>query len=76
MRNWAVTHRAEFGWMFTTPVPDRAPESPRRAAGESYEQVFAAEVATLCSRSAWRNCPTASGSPTSGNSAAPPPEAG
>lgn len=47
MRNWAVTHRAEFGWMFATPVSNRTPESPRQVAGESFEQVFAAEVVAL-----------------------------
>ena len=47
MRNWAMRNRAEFGWMFATPVSNRAPESPRQAAGESFEQVFAAEVASL-----------------------------
>ncbi|AQZ61537.1 TetR family transcriptional regulator [[Actinomadura] parvosata subsp. kistnae] len=53
MRRWAVTHRAEFGWVFASPITaERRPDSPRELAGRDFEQVFLEEVAEL-----WRSRP-------------------
>ncbi|TDD31475.1 TetR/AcrR family transcriptional regulator [Nonomuraea terrae] len=46
MRRWAVTHRAEFGWVFASPII-RRPGSPRELAGRDFEQVFLDEIADL-----------------------------
>ncbi|PZG03706.1 TetR family transcriptional regulator [Nonomuraea aridisoli] len=48
MRRWAVTHRAEFGWVFAGPVTSRR----REPAGRDFEQVFLDEVVDL-----WRPRP-------------------
>lgn len=50
MRGWAIAHPAEFGWIFTSPVPSsvtRAPDSARNLAGREFELVFQEEIATL-----------------------------
>ncbi|MCP2169877.1 TetR/AcrR family transcriptional regulator [Goodfellowiella coeruleoviolacea] len=52
MRNWAVTHRAEFGWIFASPVPgpppaDQRSDSPRSLAGRDFELVFLDQVEAL-----------------------------
>ncbi|WP_433261269.1 TetR/AcrR family transcriptional regulator [Actinosynnema sp. CS-041913] len=42
MRAWAITHRAEFGWIFASPIspPNRQSDSPRNQAGQRFEQVL------------------------------------
>lgn len=42
MRVWAITHPAEFGWIFASPISplDRQPNSPRTQAGQRFEQVL------------------------------------
>ncbi|MFC5833357.1 TetR/AcrR family transcriptional regulator [Nonomuraea insulae] len=53
MRRWAVTHRAEFGWVFASPMAgERRPDSPRELAGQDFERVFMEEIAEL-----WRTRP-------------------
>lgn len=53
MRRWAVEHRAEFGWVFASPITaERRPDSPRELAGRDFEQVFLEEVAEL-----WKSRP-------------------
>ncbi|TDD30674.1 TetR/AcrR family transcriptional regulator [Actinomadura sp. KC06] len=50
MRGWAIAHPAEFGWIFTSPVPSavtRSPDSARNLAGRDFERVFQEEIATL-----------------------------
>jgi AcrR family transcriptional regulator len=48
MRTWAITHRAEFGWVFASPITsERRPDSPRELAGRDFEQVFLEEFAAL-----------------------------
>ncbi|TMR06405.1 TetR/AcrR family transcriptional regulator [Actinomadura soli] len=50
MRGWAITHPAEFGWIFTSHVPStvtRSPDSARNLAGREFERVFQEEIATL-----------------------------
>ncbi len=48
MRKWAITHRAEFGWVFASPLTgERRPGSPRELAGRDFEAVFLEEVAAL-----------------------------
>ncbi|WUI00516.1 TetR/AcrR family transcriptional regulator [Spirillospora sp. NBC_00431] len=50
MRGWATAHPAEFGWIFTSPVPlevTRSPDSARNLAGRDFERVFQEEIATL-----------------------------
>ncbi|SEH01978.1 DNA-binding transcriptional regulator, AcrR family [Nonomuraea solani] len=48
MRAWAITHRAEFGWVFASPITsERRPDSPRELAGRDFEQVFLEEVTEL-----------------------------
>ncbi|MFI0485546.1 TetR/AcrR family transcriptional regulator [Actinomadura sp. 9N215] len=50
MRGWAIAHPAEFGWIFTSPVPaavTRSPDSARNLAGRDFERVFQEEIATL-----------------------------
>jgi AcrR family transcriptional regulator len=48
MRRWAVSHRAEFGWVFASPITaERRPDSPRELAGRDFEQVFLEEIAEL-----------------------------
>lgn len=54
MRSWAVSHPAEFGWVFASPVapPNRRPGSPRHEAGQRFEMVLLDLVAEL-----WRTAP-------------------
>ncbi|MGW4844567.1 TetR/AcrR family transcriptional regulator [Nocardia brasiliensis] len=42
MRAWAITHPAEFGWIFTAPIapPNRQPDSARHRAGQRFERVL------------------------------------
>ncbi|MFG1947085.1 TetR/AcrR family transcriptional regulator [Nonomuraea sp. NPDC048826] len=43
MRQWAITHRAEFGWLFARPAPpagERRPDSAEHRAAVGFEQVF------------------------------------
>ena len=42
MRFWAVTHPAEFGWIFAGPVgaPHRRPESVRHRTALRFEQIL------------------------------------
>ncbi|AFU04222.1 TetR/AcrR family transcriptional regulator [Nocardia brasiliensis] len=42
MRTWAITHPAEFGWIFTAPIapPNRHPDSERHRAGQRFERVL------------------------------------
>ncbi|MFI0462998.1 TetR/AcrR family transcriptional regulator [Saccharopolyspora sp. 5N102] len=49
MRDWAVAHPAEFGWIFASPLapPNRRPDSARHVAGQRFEQVFLDQVAEL-----------------------------
>lgn len=50
MRSWALDNTPEFGWMFASPIPDserRRHDSPRRIAGQSFEQIFMAEIVQL-----------------------------
>ncbi|GAA2385734.1 TetR/AcrR family transcriptional regulator [Nonomuraea africana] len=49
MRDWAVAHPAEFGWIFASPIapPNQAPGSPRHQAGLRFEQVFLDQIAEL-----------------------------
>ncbi|MEV0697892.1 TetR/AcrR family transcriptional regulator [Saccharopolyspora sp. NPDC050389] len=49
MRDWAVAHPAEFGWIFASPLapPNRQPESARQAAGQRFEQVFLDQVSDV-----------------------------
>lgn len=48
MRRWAITHPAEFRWVFASPITSqRVPGSPRELAGRDFEQVFLEEVAAL-----------------------------
>ncbi|MEV0390539.1 TetR/AcrR family transcriptional regulator [Nonomuraea sp. NPDC050643] len=48
MRTWAITHRAEFGWVFASPITsERRPDSPRELAGRDFEQVFLEEITEL-----------------------------
>ncbi|MEU4408897.1 TetR/AcrR family transcriptional regulator [Streptosporangium sp. NPDC023963] len=55
MRNWAITHPAEFGWVFASPIPasqERRPGSPRYLAGRDFEEVFLEQVVDL-----WETAP-------------------
>ncbi len=50
MRAWAISHPAEFGWLFARPAPAsdrRRPESSEHQAGVAFEQVFLEQVAEL-----------------------------
>ncbi|MEV0597217.1 TetR/AcrR family transcriptional regulator [Nonomuraea cavernae] len=49
MRVWATTHRAEFGWIFASPIapPDRRSGSTRHEAGQRFEQVFLEPIVQL-----------------------------
>lgn len=50
MREWAVAHPAEFGWMFADPIPgpgQSEARSPRLLAGRDFERVFLDEVVRL-----------------------------
>ncbi|WP_043627392.1 TetR/AcrR family transcriptional regulator [Nonomuraea candida] len=48
MRQWAITHPAEFRWVFGSPITsERRPGSARELAGRDFEQVFLEEVAAL-----------------------------
>jgi AcrR family transcriptional regulator len=42
MRTWAITHPAEFGWIFASPIapPNRRPDSVRTQAAVRFEQVL------------------------------------
>ncbi|CAM4120184.1 TetR/AcrR family transcriptional regulator [Nocardia ninae] len=42
MRTWAITHPAEFGWIFAAPItpPNMRPESERHRAGQRFERVL------------------------------------
>ncbi|WP_063061455.1 TetR/AcrR family transcriptional regulator [Nocardia sienata] len=42
MRAWAITHPAEFGWIFAAPITpaNRQPESARHRAGQRFERVL------------------------------------
>ncbi|MGW4327360.1 TetR/AcrR family transcriptional regulator [Nocardia sp. NPDC004573] len=42
MRRWAITHPAEFGWIFAAPISplNRQPESERHRAGQRFERVL------------------------------------
>ncbi|UAK33070.1 TetR/AcrR family transcriptional regulator [Nocardia asteroides] len=42
MRAWAITHSAEFGWIFAAPIapPNRQPDSERHRAGQRFERVL------------------------------------
>ncbi|WP_030525513.1 TetR/AcrR family transcriptional regulator [Nocardia rhamnosiphila] len=42
MRVWAITHPAEFGWIFAAPIapPNRKPDSERHRAGQRFERVL------------------------------------
>lgn len=42
MRAWAITHPAEFGWIFAAPIapPNRQPDSERHRAGQRFERVL------------------------------------
>ncbi|MEV0373734.1 TetR/AcrR family transcriptional regulator [Streptomyces sp. NPDC050636] len=42
MRAWAITHPAEFGWIFASPIspPNRQPDSARHQAAQRFEQVL------------------------------------
>ncbi|MBP2191378.1 TetR/AcrR family transcriptional regulator [Nocardia goodfellowii] len=42
MRTWAITHPAEFGWIFASPITpsNRQPDSERHAAGQRFERVL------------------------------------
>ncbi|MGW0178824.1 TetR/AcrR family transcriptional regulator [Nocardia sp. NPDC003345] len=42
MRAWAITHPAEFGWIFAAPITprNRQPESERHRAGQRFERVL------------------------------------
>ncbi|TMR26790.1 TetR/AcrR family transcriptional regulator [Nonomuraea zeae] len=53
MRGWAIAHRAEFGWMFASPISGGPrPGSPRDMAGHAFGEVFFEEMAEL-----WRTRP-------------------
>ncbi|MEV4175502.1 TetR/AcrR family transcriptional regulator [Nonomuraea sp. NPDC049709] len=48
MRRWAITHRAEFGWVFASPIRgERRLDSPRDRAGQDFERAFVEEIAQL-----------------------------
>ncbi|MEU8824563.1 TetR/AcrR family transcriptional regulator [Streptomyces sp. NPDC048636] len=49
MRSWATEHPAEFGWIFTSPLPpsDRRQDSARHQAGQRFERVLLDQVAAL-----------------------------
>ncbi|MEV0111208.1 TetR/AcrR family transcriptional regulator [Nocardia sp. NPDC050799] len=42
MRTWAITHPAEFGWIFAAPITpsNRRPDSERHRAGQRFERVL------------------------------------
>ncbi|MEU8900648.1 TetR/AcrR family transcriptional regulator [Nocardia sp. NPDC048505] len=42
MRSWAITHPAEFGWIFAAPITpeNRRPESDRHRAGQRFERIL------------------------------------
>ncbi|MFI5720449.1 TetR/AcrR family transcriptional regulator [Nocardia sp. NPDC051750] len=42
MRTWAITHPAEFGWIFAAPITpsNRQPDSERHRAGQRFERVL------------------------------------
>jgi AcrR family transcriptional regulator len=54
LRQWAIEHPAEFGWIFADKVPasQRDRDSVRQAAGDDFQQVFLEEVAEL-----WESTP-------------------
>ncbi|MEV4101135.1 TetR/AcrR family transcriptional regulator [Nonomuraea sp. NPDC049649] len=50
MRQWAITHRPEYCWLFTRPAPpadQRRPDSPEHRAALGFERVWLEEAATL-----------------------------
>ncbi|CAM5658165.1 TetR/AcrR family transcriptional regulator OS=Streptomyces tendae OX=1932 GN=GUR47_23320 PE=4 SV=1 [Streptomyces tendae] len=56
MRDWAIRHPGEFGWMFASPVvaaPDTDSESPRLRAGRQFEKVFLDQFVDI-----WERNPT------------------
>ncbi|WP_410664144.1 TetR/AcrR family transcriptional regulator [Amycolatopsis sp. lyj-84] len=54
LRTWAITHPAEFGWVFASPIapPNRRQDSPRHEAGQRFENVLLELTAEL-----WRTDP-------------------
>ncbi|MFD0900401.1 TetR/AcrR family transcriptional regulator [Actinomadura sediminis] len=55
MRDWAVAHPAEFGWIFASPIPAAAsarhrPDTPRNQAGRDFELVFLQQIEELWAR--------------------------
>ncbi|MEU1983053.1 TetR/AcrR family transcriptional regulator [Nocardia sp. NPDC019395] len=42
MRTWAITHPAEFGWIFAAPITplNRQPDAERHRAGQRFERVL------------------------------------
>lgn len=50
MRQWAITHRAEFGWLFARPAPkygEQRPDSPEHRAAIGFERVCLEEMAAV-----------------------------
>ncbi|OLT29828.1 TetR family transcriptional regulator [Actinomadura sp. CNU-125] len=52
MRDWAIAHPAEFGWIFASPIAPAAsarhrPDSPRNQAGRDFELVFLQQIEEL-----------------------------
>ncbi|MFB4320350.1 TetR/AcrR family transcriptional regulator [Actinomadura sp. 21ATH] len=52
MRHWAAAHRAEFGWIFASPIPATAsarhrPDTTRNQAGRDFELVFMRQIEEL-----------------------------
>ncbi|GAB4583402.1 TetR/AcrR family transcriptional regulator [Nocardia sp. IFM 10818] len=47
MREWAIAHPAEFGWMFATPSSTLAAESLSHEPALDFEAVFRDEIVTL-----------------------------
>ncbi|GAA3008208.1 TetR/AcrR family transcriptional regulator [Streptosporangium longisporum] len=50
LRGWAITHCAEFGWMFASPAPSPADsgfESSRYEAGNEFEKIFLGEIVKI-----------------------------
>lgn len=52
MRGWAITHRAEFGWMFARSIRsgEQDSDSPRYQAGQDFEQIFLDQFVELWER--------------------------